>query len=161
MPEESRYDGYLQLENGVGMIRLLQNEFEEGFQKIRPTDRKMSLSIATGALAYDYLNEFIRRMKEKCPNLDVHLYKIRNEFFGESITVSGLITGQDLIKQLKGQELGDRLLLPCNMLRSGEDVFLDDVTVSELEETLQVKIDIVKSSGQDFIDAVLKERYDE
>ena len=77
------------------------------------------------------------------------------------ITVSGLITGQDLIKQLKGQELGDRLLLPCNMLRSGEDVFLDDVTVSELEETLQVKIDIVKSSGQDFIDAVLKERYDE
>ena len=121
----------------------------------------MSLSIATGALAYDYLNEFIRRMKEKCPNLDVHLYKIRNEFFGESITVSGLITGQDLIKQLKGQELGDRLLLPCNMLRSGEDVFLDDVTVSELEETLQVKIDIVKSSGQDFIDAVLKERYDE
>lgn len=75
--------------------------------------------------------------------------------------MSGLITGQDLIKQLKGQELGDRLLLPCNMLRSGEDVFLDDVTVSELEETLQVKIDIVKSSGQDFIDAVLKERYDE
>ena len=161
MPEESRYDGYLQLENGVGMIRLLQNEFEEGFQKIRPTDRKMSLSIATGVLAYDYLNEFLRRMKEKCPNLDVHLYKIRNEFFGESITVSGLITGQDLIKQLKGQELGDRLLLPCNMLRSGEDVFLDDVTVSDLEETLQVKVDIVKSSGQDFIDAVLKERYDE
>ena len=161
MPEESRYDGYLQLENGVGMIRLLQDEFEEEFQILRPTDRAMSLSIATGVLAYDYLERFLIRMKEKCPNLDVRLYKIRNDFFGESITVSGLITGQDLISQLKGRDLGDRLLLPCNMLRSGEDVFLDDVTVSELEETLQVKVDIVKSSGQDFIDAVLKERYDE
>lgn len=157
MPEEERYDGYLQLENGVGMIRLLQNEFEEGYKNIHPTDRKGAISIATGVLAYDFLKEFLRKIKEKCPNLEVFLYRIRNEFFGESITVSGLITGQDLIKQLKGKKLGERLLIPCNMLRSGEDVFLDDVTVSELEETLQVKIDIVKSSGQDFIDAVLKE----
>ena len=109
-------------------------------------------------LAYDYLKEYLEKMKEKCPNLKVHLYKSRNDFFGERITVSGLITGQDLISQLKGQELGERLLLPCNMLRSGEPVFLDDVTVQELEDALQVKTDIVKSSGQDFIDSIIKER---
>ncbi len=158
MPEEERYDGYLQLENGVGMIRLLQNEFAESYEKLEPTDREISLSMATGYLAYDYLAEFIKQMRVKCPNCYVHLYRIRNDFFGESITVSGLITGQDLISQLQGRPLGDCLLLPCNMLRSGEEVFLDDVTVSELEEALQVKVDIVKSSGQDFIDAVLKER---
>lgn len=161
VPEAERYDGYLQLENGVGMIRLLKDEFQEAFENLEPIDRTIHISMATGVLAYDYLKEFLEKMKEKCPNLKVHLYKIRNDFFGERITVSGLITGQDLISQLKGQELGERLLLPCNMLRSGEPVFLDDVTVQELEDALQVKTDIVKSSGQDFIDAVLKERYDE
>ena len=81
---------------------------------------------------------------------------IRNDFIGEMITVSGLITGQDLKTQLKDRTLGDRLLLPCNMLRSQEDVFLDDVSVSELSQALQVEIDIVKSSGQDFIEAIIK-----
>ena len=112
MPEEERYDGYLQLENGVGMIRLLQNEFAESYEKLEPTDREISLSMATGYLAYDYLAEFIKQMRVKCPNCDVHLYRIRNDFFGESITVSGLITGQDLISQLQGRPLGDCLLLP-------------------------------------------------
>jgi NifB/MoaA-like Fe-S oxidoreductase len=95
------------------------------------------------------------RMEEKYPNITVNVYKIINQFFGPSITVSGLLTGQDLIQQLKDKELGDKLLLPCNILRSGEDVFLDDITLSELESTLQVKIDIVKSSGRDFVDSVI------
>ena len=85
----------------------------------------------------------------------MHVYPIRNDFFGERITVSGLITGQDLTAQLKGRELGDRLLLPCNMLRAEENTFLDDFTVEEVAETLQVPVDIVKSSGQDLLDAVL------
>ena len=80
---------------------------------------------------------------------------IRNDFFGERITVSGLLTGQDIIAQLKNRELGEKLLLPANLLRSGEEVFLDDITLSDVEETLQVKIDIVKSSGQDLLDAML------
>ncbi|MFR4146120.1 MAG: DUF512 domain-containing protein [Mediterraneibacter gnavus] len=84
-----------------------------------------------------------------------HLYAIRNDFFGERITVSGLITGQDLTGQLKGQPLGERLLLPCNMLKIGEPVFLDDFTLEEVENSLQVKTDIVKSSGQDLLDAVI------
>lgn len=158
IPEAERYDGYLQLENGVGMIRLLKDEFQEAFEKMLPTDQRIEISMATGVLAYDYLKEFLEKMKEKCPNITVHLYKIRNDFFGERITVSGLITGQDLIRQLKGKALGSCLLLPCNMLRNGEEVFLDDVTITELEDALQVKTDIVKSSGQDFIDAIIKER---
>ena len=86
----------------------------------------------------------------------MQVYCIRNDFFGESITVAGLITGQDLKAQLTGQKLGDRLLLPIAMLRNEEDVFLDDMTISQLSEALQVRIDVVKSSGQDLIDAILQ-----
>ena len=157
LPEEERYDGYLQLENGVGMLRLLLNEFEEAYEPLAGDGREIHLSMATGKLAYPYLKEMLERLKAKYPNLNVSLFEIRNDFFGERITVAGLITGQDLIAQLKGQDLGDALLLPCSMLRSGEEVFLDDVTVTELSDALQVPIDIVKSSGQDFIEAVLQQ----
>ncbi len=160
MPEEERYDGYLQLENGVGMMRLLLNEFEETYQKLTGDERAVEISVATGALAYPYLKHMITKLEEKYPNVKVHLYKIRNDFFGDKITISGLITGQDLIAQLKGKPLGKRLLLPCNMFRSGEEVFLDDVTLSDVKETLQVQVDIVKSSGQDFIEAILGEDYE-
>ena len=156
LPEEERYDGYLQLDNGVGMIRLLLNEFEETFQQLEGDDRKIEVSMATGVLAYGYLKHLVERLEEKYPNVKVHLYKIVNHFFGEKITVAGLITGQDLIAQLKGQELGDCLLLPCNMLRSGEEVLLDDITLDQVKESLQVEVDIVKSSGQDFIKAIIE-----
>lgn len=155
LPEEERYDGYLQLENGVGMLRLLSNEFEEAFQMLKGDDRTREISMATGVLAYPYIAKMVERLQEKFPNVKVHLYKIINYFFGETITVAGLITGQDLIAQLKGQQLGDCLYLPCSMMRDGETVFLDDVSLEDVEETLQVKTDIVKSSGQDFIEAVI------
>ena len=158
MPEEERYDGYLQLENGVGMLRLLMNEFEEAYGEIEGDERQIEVSMATGFLAYPYLKKMIEKLKEKFPNVTVHLYPIRNDFFGEKITVAGLITGQDLIAQLNGQKLGERLLLPCNMLRSGEEVFLDDVTLSEVKDSLQIQVDIVKSSGWDFIEAIMNSR---
>ena len=159
MPDESQYDGYLQLENGVGMIRLLQDEFAEGFAQLEGDDRKVEVSIATGYAAYDYLKELVEKLQEKYPNVTVHLHRIRNDFFGEKITVAGLITGQDLISQLKEKPLGSCLLLPCSMLRDGEEVFLDDISISDLKESLQVEIDIVKSSGQDLIEAILKHEY--
>ena len=160
VPEEARYDGYLQLENGVGMLRLLINEFDEAFAELEGDERSLTVSVASGKLAHPYLKKMIENLQRKYPNVQVHLYPIRNDFFGERITVSGLITGQDLIAQLKGQALGERLLIPCNMLRSGEEVFLDDVSVSDVEEALQVKVDIVKSSGQDFIQAIIGEDYE-
>ena len=158
MPEEERYDGYLQLENGVGTTRLLQNEFQEAFEQLSGDDRETEISLATGKLAYPYLKRMIETLQTKYPNVIVHLYEIRNDFFGELITVAGLITGQDLKAQLSGRPLGSRLLLPCCMLRNGEEVFLDDVTLDQLKEALQVQIDIVKSSGQDLIEAVLDEK---
>ena len=157
VPKEERYDGYCQLENGVGMIRLFQNEWKEALAEKKGDNRKISISMATGKLAYPYIRQALLKVAEKFPNVTVRLYQITNEFFGEYITVAGLITGQDLIKQLTGQELGEILLLPAAMFRSGEQVFLDDITKEELEKALQVKVNIVKSSGQDFLSAVLLE----
>ncbi|GFI43949.1 hypothetical protein IMSAGC018_01628 [Lachnospiraceae bacterium] len=156
LPEEERYDGYLQLENGVGMLRLLENEFEKAYEEAEGDDRERAVSIATGFLAYPYIRRMADKLECKYPGTKVYIYPIQNHFFGELITVSGLITGQDLTAQLRGRKLGERLLLPCNMFRSGEKVFLDDITLSEVEEALQVRVDIVKSSGQDFLEAVLR-----
>ena len=155
LPEEERYDGYLQLENGVGMLRLLMNEFEDGYESLNGDEIDREVSVATGFLAYPYIKRMADRIIEKYPKSKIHVYGIRNDFFGELITVSGLITGQDLIGQLKGKALGEKLLLPCNMLRIEEQDFLDDVTLQDVKDALQVPVDIVKSSGQDFIDAVL------
>ena len=156
LPEEERYDGYLQLENGVGMLRLLLNEFSEGYEALEGDDRTGEIALATGKLAFPCLREIADKMEKKFPGLKIHVYEIRNDFFGERITVSGLITGQDLVNQLKGRNLGGRLLIPCNMLKADEDIFLDDYTVKEVSDALQVPVDIVKSSGQDLIDAFLK-----
>ena len=156
LPEESSYDGYLQLENGVGMLRLLESEFHDALTKKSGDQISRKISIATGKLAAPVLRKFMEELKEIYPNTEVNVYDITNEFFGEKITVAGLITGQDLKKQLKGKDLGTKLLLPCHMLRSGEEVFLDDVTVSELSEYLQIPIEIVDSDGAVLLHHVTK-----
>lgn len=161
VPEAERYDGYLQLENGVGMLRLLKDEFLEAMGQCRGNGalqgRAGELSIATGLLAYPYIKKMTEELERECPSLRIHVYPVKNRFFGESITVSGLLTGKDIIEQLQGKELGERLLLPENVLRSGEDVLLDDLTLADLERALQVRIIIVKSSGHDFVHAVLEQ----
>ena len=156
-PPAEQYDGYLQLENGVGMMRLLLDEVKEEIENRTGDDRKHTVSLATGLLAAPVIQRIADQLCEKYPNVTIHIYPIVNEFFGEKITVSGLLTGQDLKKQLTGKELGKQLLLPCNILRTGYDVFLDDVTVGELEKSLQVNINIVKSSGRALIEALLLE----
>lgn len=147
LPKEESYDGYLQLENGVGMLRLLETEFQDALLEKSGDSVKRKVSIATGKLAAPFISKLMEDLKKKYTETEVMVYDITNEFFGERITVAGLITGQDLKKQLKNQDLGEKLLLPCHMLRSGEEVFLDDVTVSELSEYLQVPIEIVDSDG--------------
>ena len=163
MPEEARYDGYLQLENGVGMIRLLLEEFADAMEQRRKKEgfpnyaKQEELSMATGLLAYPYIKQLTEEIMEAYPGIRIHLYPITNDFFGERITVSGLLTGQDIRDQLMGRELGSRLLLPQNVLRSGENVFLDDLTTDDLEKTLQVPLFIVKSSGYDLVNAIVDE----
>ncbi len=157
LPEEERYDGYLQLENGVGMLRLLDTEVTEDL-KDKPSDnRKRKISFATGKLAYPYIRRYADKVNEKFPHIEIQGYEIRNDFFGERITVSGLLTGQDIMKQLADEDLGECLLLPCNLLRSGEDVFLDDKTVGEIETALNVPVQIVDETGADFVAAILGE----
>ncbi|MCD8009558.1 MAG: DUF512 domain-containing protein [Lachnospiraceae bacterium] len=153
MPEEERYDGYIQLENGVGFVRLLLTEFEAALARETGDVSTGELSVATGLLMAPYLERLAGEFRKKFPGVRIRIYPIRNDFFGEQITVAGLLTGQDLAAQLKPEPLGDRLLLPWNMLRSGENVFLDDMTVEELSEKLSIPIHIVSSDGADLLAA--------
>ena len=152
-PEEARYDGYIQLENGVGMMRLLLDEFDEALDIAKRSygdelhKIHRSISLATGKLVYSSIKRMADRAMEICPGLNVRAYEITNLFFGERITVSGLLTGQDIISQLKGKELGDILYLPENLLRSGENYLLDDVTVPDIERELNIEVGIVGSDG--------------
>ena len=156
LPEEDNYDGYLQYENGVGMVRYLQDTFEEELASISGDDRVKECSVICGTLIGDTMKTLMAKIEQKFPDVTIHVYPIVNEFFGERITVSGLLTGQDIIKQLKGKPLGEGLYLPENMLRIGEPVFLDDVTVEEMEKTLQVPLHIVKSSGQGLVQMMIQ-----
>ncbi|MCI9162913.1 MAG: DUF512 domain-containing protein [Lachnospiraceae bacterium] len=161
LPEEGRYDNYPQLENGVGMLRLLDSEVTEALQPEsrvhQPKDgfQPETMAIATGELAYPYVKKQVEKITRQYPQKQVYVYAVRNEFFGEQITVAGLLTGQDIIGQLAGRELGERLLLPVCMFRSGEEVFLDDVTREEVQSALQVPVNIVKSGGRDLVRAIL------
>ena len=155
IPEEETYDGYLQLENGVGMVRLLREETAAELAERQGDDRKRRVTIATGELAAPILREIGDDITKKYPGIDLQIQAIKNEFFGGKITVAGLLTGQDLAKQLSGLDLGAELLLGDHMLKSGEQVFLDDMTVAQLSGTLQVPITIVKSDGKAFVEAVV------
>ncbi|MGN0343038.1 MAG: DUF512 domain-containing protein [Roseburia sp.] len=156
LPSAEHYDGYLQLENGVGMITLLRDEFAEALaQEKGDPDFAHHVTLATGGLAAPILRDILEQMRDKFPKVRVDVTPIRNDFFGERITVAGLLTGQDLAAQLSQIPLGEEVLLPSCVLRMGEDVFLDDMTLKELKMTLQAPVVIVKSSGQDLLDAVL------
>ena len=157
IPEEKTYDGYLQLENGVGMVRLLDEEVAQTLAGMTGDDRKIHRTIATGELAAPFLRKHVESVRKKYPNVDIQVLAIKNEFFGGKITVAGLITGTDLISQLKGKDLGARLLLTNHMLQSGEPVFLDDVTVDDVQNALQIKVSIVESSGADFVSSLIED----
>ena len=158
LPEEDRYDGYLQLENGVGMLRLLITEFRESLGLCKGDDRKRHVSIATGRLAGPFIRRLSDELCEKFPNIRTDVHMITNDFFGSQITVSGLLTGGDIIRQLSGKELGDTLLLPVNVLRSGEQVLLDDVTVADIENALKIPVTIVGNEGKDLVSSILGKR---
>ena len=171
-PEEDRYDGYVQLENGVGMMRIFIDEFKDALEQLINSKEYPKLreklqrvvTIAVGKLTYPIMKKFTEQMEILFPGLTINIFYIRNDFFGETITVSGLITGQDLVKQIKerqdnGEELGRILNIPSNMLRIGEQVFLDDMTVAEVETKLGMKLIPVESGGKDFIEAIINPDY--
>lgn len=154
IPPEEEYEGYIQLENGVGMVRLLLDEVTKSLAGMTGDNRQVHVSAACGRLIAPFMEQISAQIREVFPNVQLDIHPITNYFFGERITVTGLITGGDLISQLKGKDLGEKLLIPVNMLRSGETVFLDDITIAEVETALQVPVDIVKSSGQALVSCV-------
>ena len=157
LPKAENYDGYLQLENGVGMVRLFREELAEALAERRNDEPAAArkVTIATGMLAAPILQEAADQIEAVYPGIKLQVIPVENHFFGERITVAGLLTGQDLKNQLSGRDLGEELLLTENMFRDGEEVFLDDMTAEELSGALQVPVTIVKSDGKAFLEAVL------
>ena len=154
LPEEEYYEDYVQIENGVGMLRSLIAEFEAGLRLEDEAVSAAPYTIATGVSARPYLQELADQAREKT-GVAGQVIAIVNDFFGHTIDVAGLITGRDLIGQLKDRDLGGRLLIPVNMLRHGGDVFLDDLRVSDIEEALGIPVTVVEQDGFDLLDAML------
>lgn len=156
LPEDNYFEEYTQLDNGVGMLRLLTEEFRRGLDLMDAEEMEgaVPFTIATGVSAAPFLKKLVDLAKEKCDKIEGQVYAIRNEFFGETITVAGLVTGQDLIAQLKGKPLGQRLLIPASMLRAGEQVFLDDVSVEDVERELGISVTAVGQDGYELLDAM-------
>lgn len=160
IPTKEYYEGYGQIENGVGMIRSFEDEVDLALKKYKelgylPKEKKSLISLATGVLAAPILEKQMKKIACYIHGLSFHVYMIENEFFGKDITVAGLLTGQDIIKQLTGKQLGKTLLLPDVLLRSGEQVLLDDLTIQDLEKALQIPIRIVQSDGESLLKQVI------
>lgn len=158
LPEDGYYEEYAQIENGVGMLRALTEEFSAELAFLESEElptAKREVSIATGVAAFDRMVVLARLIEEKVPSLTVRVYKIINRFFGETVTVTGLLTGKDISEQLLGQPLGDELLLSSSTLRAEGDLFLCGMTPSELSEKLGVPIRFVDSDGAMLVEAIL------
>jgi len=157
LPPEEFFEDFTQLDNGVGMLTLLSREFGRALDLMEAEELEGTapFSIATGVSAAPFLEKLVEQARGKCGTIEGKVYPIVNRFFGETITVAGLVTGGDLIEQLRGKELGERLLIPANMLRSGEKVFLDDVSIDDVERELGVPVTAVPQDGYELLDAIL------
>ena len=155
IPSPDYYDGYPQLENGVGLIASLHEELDEAIKTYYENIPPRFLTIATGSAAYKALVEAADKITRIYPQIQINVKEIENNFFGESVTVAGLLCGCDIISQLKDEDLGSYLLLSSEMLRSETDILLDDLTVSDIEKALSIKVQTVPTSGFEFLMAVL------
>lgn len=158
LPEEDRYDGYLQISNGVGMVRSMLVEFEEELSNhIGEKVKAEKLTLVTGTLVFPYMKMMADRIMNEFPDKEIQVIPIINHFFGEMITVTGLLTGQDIVEQCKTLDLGNRLLISDTLLKADENIFLDDMTLEEFTDVLQVEVTVVQSNGFDLVDCILYE----
>ncbi|MCM1227956.1 MAG: DUF512 domain-containing protein [Clostridium sp.] len=155
LPNGEYYEDYPQYENGVGMLRSINDEFKSAIELSDDNINHRHVSIATGYLAYDNMCKIAKMSEDKFKRLKCDVYKIRNDYFGENITVSGLITATDLIAQLNGKELGDELLITNSMLMRDSNIFLDDLTIEDVENTLDIRLRAVENDGFELLDAIL------
>ena len=159
LPDEDYYEDYQQLDNGVGMLRNTTNEFLDGLADVEDGDVP-SFTIATGVAAAPFIERLVDAAKAKFPRLRGEVIAVVNDFFGHSITVSGLVTGQDIIRQLSERELGERVIIPANMLRHGEGVFLDDVTLGQLSDALGRPVIVSETDGYSLVDTLFSKEED-
>lgn len=155
IPDADYYEGFGQIENGVGMVRSLIEEVQDYLEEVEGNTSARKISMATGKLAAPFIEELAKDVTTKYSNIEANVYAIENEFFGKDITVAGLLTGQDIIKQLKGKDLGEYLILPSVLLRDDEDVLLDDLRISDIERELGIKIRICKEDGKSFVETMV------
>lgn len=157
IPPYEYYEDFAQLENGVGMVLLFENEFLEAVSLLESgIPAPPPFSVATGVAAAPFISGLVERLKQKCPGLSCAVYPVKNRVFGEMIDVSGLVTGSDLISGLKGKKIGERLLIPSNMLMQNGRVFLDDLTLEDVERELDIRLVPVKNNGGALVKALLK-----
>lgn len=157
LPNDEYYEDYSQIENGVGMLRSLKTEIK-GFLKTLSNEEKnikAEMSLATGVAAYDFICDMVSLIQRRCKKIKCHVYKIENDFFGHTITVSGLVTGVDMINQLRDKPLGEKLLIPRNMLRAEGDLFLCGTSLEELEKELKTRVVVTENDGASFVEAIL------
>lgn len=159
-PPYEFYEDFAQLENGVGMMTLMQHDFTQALKEaqLEQSPAAHRCTIATGQLAYPMMQNFAERVQQAFPQVQVQVKKIRNDFWGPTITVAGLITGQDLLAQLEGLDLGSELLIPANMLRHEQDRFLDDLTLEQVQETLGVPVLPVENDAFELLARMLGSR---
>lgn len=156
LPKPEEYEGFPQLENGVGLISSLEEEFSAALLMVKKKKRKRYVSLATGELAYEFIKKLCEALEEKT-GIRIDVFAVKNEFFGGGVNVAGLVTGGDMIKQLKGKINSEELFIPEVMLRDNDDIFLDDITVAKLEEELGVKVTAILNDGYDFVEKLLGE----
>lgn len=155
LPDEDYYEGYMQLDNGVGSLRSHREEFLSALNDEDAFECKKTVTVATGIAASAHITELCKLAEEKFSPLKINVVTVENKFFGENITVSGLIVGRDLINALNGTELGEKVLIPKNMLRSDGDLFLDDVSVEDAEKELGVPLETVGEYGDDLLYSII------
>lgn len=158
LPIEEQYDGYLQLENGVGMTRLLIDSFINRIEQLHHRVIKpRKITIATGRLIEATLRKLMQEFMHKIEGLEIQVIGITNNFFGECITISGLLTGQDIIEQLAHVDLGEKVYMPDNILRSGEAVLLDDTTLEQLKSSINKPLHLINYLGEELLDTILED----
>lgn len=155
IPKASEYDGFPQIENGVGLIASMQEEFDEAISLVKPKKYRRNVAIATGEIAYEFIKTLADRLMDRCDELKITVFPIKNEFFGGGVNVSGLVTASDILLTLSDASEFDELFITECMLKSGDDVFLDNITLSELSKRLGVKITPVQNDGYIFIEKIL------
>ena len=155
IPEPDFYEGFPAVEDGVGMIACLKEEIEFAVEDCEYNDSlSYTVTMACGEAVAPYLRDMMKIISVKFPNIKINVVAIKNNFFGGGVNVSGLVTGGDLIEQLRGRELGERLFIPSSMLRFENDVFLDDVSVEDVERELGISLEAVNNNGDQLVRAV-------